>query len=577
MQILTNQMGYVSGDYKKAVFQGTDAVQAGDFQVFDKQKHVVYEGESKFVGAVAHWNTGTYWTMDFTALKTPGMYTIGLNTSEGMQYSFPFEITEYFQDMRMLNAVSYYFKAQRDTGEWKEADSHLKFEGSREGEVCVPGGWMDATGDYGIHMSHLSYSQVCNPQQAGFSAYVFFKAVENLLQSQNREYSMLIRRMLDEGTYGADYIMRMRAPSGTFYRSKGRRNALAATSENRRLALEGPMSREKGPVEDKYYEIGMRAGGGTCFAALAAAARHPYPGTEFYPQDYLMAAKEAFAYLWDNNEMYCGDGAWNLVDEYCALLAASELYASSHEYDYLDKAEILAKRMLGRMVPTGGACAWFTSRPGEMFCHAADEGLPVVALLTFAKLEPSPSIRKEVLTAVEKAFNHVLAVTDKVNNPFGYARYYHSLPDGGQTDKFFFYHTSPAAPWWQGDNARISSLAAAAWMAAPYVSTEMAERLGRFATDQLNWIMGLNPFDACMIEGYGRNNIQYFFQNRYDFMNCPGGICNGITSRMDDEDGILFVTEPTAEVNDNWRWAEQWLPHGTWYIYALSQKQVRSR
>ena len=44
------------------------------------------------------------------------------------------------------------------------------------------------------------------------------------------------------------------------------------------------------------------------------------------------------------------------------------------------------------------------------------------------------------------------------------------------------------------------------------------------AQDPLDWIMGLNPFDACMIEGYGKNNIQYFFKKRYDFLNCPGGI-----------------------------------------------------
>ena len=85
--------------------------------------------------------------------------------------------------------------------------------------------------------------------------------------------------------------------------------------------------------------------------------------------------------------------------------------------------------------------------------------------------------------------------------------------------------------------------------------------------------MGLNPFDSCMIEGYGKNNIEYFFQNRYDFLNCPGGIVNGITSNTHDESGIEFVAEPTEEVNDNWRWAEQWIPHASWYLYAMALKK----
>ena len=45
-----------------------------------------------------------------------------------------------------------------------------------------------------------------------------------------------------------------------------------------------------------------------------------------------------------------------------------------------------------------------------------------------------------------------------------------------------------------------------------------------FGQRQLNWIMGCNPFDSCMIEGYGKNNIRYFFNDQYDFMY---GVCNG--------------------------------------------------
>ena len=102
----------------------------------------------------------------------------------------------------------------------------------------------------------------------------------------------------------------------------------------------------------------------------------------------------------------------------------------------------------------------------------------------------------------------------------------------------------------------------------------MKSKLQKFADDQINWILGLNPYDSCMMQGRGRNNITYFYiGRRYDFFQVPGGIVNGITGGIDDEHGIDFIFEPTEEIHDNWRWAEQWLPHNTWYMYALCYKK----
>lgn len=587
MHVYTNHMGYNARGSKKAVFQGEEGVAASAFRVLDQAGKTVYEGVPAKVGTVANWRTGYYWTLDFTPVEALGAYTIEVDTALGAQRSLPFEIAGCIRDMRLLNAVSYYFKAQRNTGEWEEADKHLAFQGDREGVLDVHGGWCDASGDYGIHMTHLSHTTVGNPQQASFSAYVFFKLDE--LLSHDRKYSMLRRRVLDEGTYGADFIMRMRAPSGSFLRSVQRQNSYEPSSDNRMIGLEytrssGQFTKDHSAptadtevITDANYETSMRAGGGTCIAALAAAARHPYPGSDFHTDEYLAAAKKAFAYLMKHNEMYLNDGEWNLIDEFCALLAAAELYKTSGEIPYLLKANAMAERMFARIEDTGDGGLWFTSRPGEPFYHAADEGLPVVALLTLAQVDKENGGR--YVEVAEKAMRHVLRITQKVNNPFGYARYYHKTVEGERAEKFFFYHESPAAPWWQGDNARIASLAAAAWMLALHTEDgAFAEELNAFAQDQINWILGLNPFDACMIEGYGHNNIQYSFRGHYEFISCPGGICNGITSRPDDEEGIFFLTEPTEEINDNWRWAEQWIPHGTWFLYAMAlSQQVKAR
>ncbi len=584
MILLTNHLGYDSKGTKRAVYQGSEEDNAGLFEVVDCSKKIVFSGKANFCGEVAGWKTGCYWTLDFEGLEEPGSYYIRLNTATGTVESAVFEIQDNLITMRMINAAGYYFKAQRSSGEWLAADRKLHFLGEKEGSVDAHGGWYDATGDYGIHISHLSHGSIHNPQQAAFSAYAFFKSVEWLEESDNTQYSMIKRRMLDEGSFGADFIMRMRAPSGSFYRSINRANALQHVRGTRGIGFEyrgsSAQFSEKAAtadeeiIRDENYEVSLRSGGGLCIAALAAASRHYYPGRDYTSEEYLLAAKDAWHYLSAENSRYTNDGNWNLLDEYCALLALTELYRASGEYEYLEHAGEMAIKIQNRMESLGTEMAWFTAKEEEPFYHASDEGMPIIALLEYAKIEPDQKAGEAAIKAAEECMRYKLTLTNGVNNPFGYARFVHRAQDGSRKEKFFFPHDTAVAPWWQGDNARIASLSSAARQMS-YVTkdTELAAELTEFADNQLNWIMGMNPFDSCMIEGYGRNNIQYFFNKRYDFMNCPGGICNGITGGLHDEDGIAFIMEPNEEIQDNWRWAEQWLPHISWFICAQALKR----
>jgi hypothetical protein len=174
---------------------------------------------------------------------------------------------------------------------------------------------------------------------------------------------------------------------------------------------------------------------------------------------------------------------------------------------------------------------------------------------------------------VKKSLQHELAVTAEVNNPFGYGRQLVQDQTGNQHTAFFFPHNSDAAPWWQGENARLASLAAAARLAKPHFKeeAEFSRQLDTFGADQLNWILGLNPYDSCMLYGVGHNNVDYLFFDSWEFTNAPGGISNGITSGFRDEDDIDFnLTYKQTGADNDWRWQEQWLPHDSWYLLAVS-------
>ncbi|HEX8957216.1 MAG TPA: hypothetical protein VF798_13110, partial [Burkholderiaceae bacterium] len=91
--------------------------------------------------------------------------------------------------------------------------------------------------------------------------------------------------------------------------------------------------------------------------------------------------------------------------------------------------------------------------------------------------------------------------------------------------------------------------------------------LRHYAQGALDWIFGLNPFDACMMQGHGHNNPRY----EKGFWNAPGGVCNGITSGLENEEDIDFRMPHESVPIHSWRWSEQWLPHGAWLFHALAQ------
>jgi hypothetical protein len=166
-----------------------------------------------------------------------------------------------------------------------------------------------------------------------------------------------------------------------------------------------------------------------------------------------------------------------------------------------------------------------------------------------------------------------MRLTGEVANPFGYARQLVQSKDGARRTAFFFPHDTETAPWWQGENARLASLAAAARLTALHFPSDNAfgDQLRSYAWNQLNWILGLNPYDCCMLHGSGRNNIFYMFFKSYEYTNAPGGICNGITGGLNDPEDIDFdLGFAVTGKDEDWRWGEQWLPHASWYLYAVA-------
>jgi Glycosyl hydrolase family 9/Cellulase N-terminal ig-like domain len=584
LKVLTNHLGYDPDAPKHAVIFGTagETVSSCALKNYSGDQTVA-EVPAHAAGPVKEWRDWYFWTANFDSFRSEGEYYLDCSSSSGPLRSFPFHIQHSILERNTLSDVIYYFKEERSSGRLDEADRHLPFDGRKQGTLDAHGGWWDATGDYGKHLSHLSFSTYFNPQQIPLAVYSLFKSHEQLKLRNNPDFARYEDRLLDEASFGADYLVRVKVPSGSFYRSIST-GGVKQVPEERKVAGEmkrfgiyqsstqEPRDMVEQANNDLEYEVSYRSGGGVAIAALAMASTYPEYGT-FHKSDYLKAAEEAFDFLENNNPKLLNDGKENIVDDYCALTAATELYRATRKDVYKTAADRYAKSLMARLISSGHYHDyWRADDHDRPFFHASDAGFPVVSLLYYSEIADA-NTQRGVLETVKKSLRAEMRVTGEVTNPFGYARQLVQDKTGNRHTSFFFPHNSDAAPWWQGENARLASLATAARLAAVHFKDDpqLYQELQSYTLNQLNWILGLNPFDTSMLYGVGRNNPQYMFFDSWEFTNAPGGISNGITSGFHDEDDIDFnLTYKQTRADNDWRWQEQWLPHAAWYLLAVS-------
>ena len=597
VRVLTNQVGYEESKAKRAVILGTSTLTIVTFDLIEEATNrKVYQGKPVFSGPVDKWRHWLFWTMDFSAYTTPGTYRLRVSLPGDTVSSHPFVIGKNVLEKTTLSDVIYYFKGQRSAGLLDKADHHLPLAAALQGPdggltdtLDLHGGWYDATGDYGKHLSHLSFSSFFNPQQISGTVWSLLKTEELLATRTGTDYRQFLRRLQDEATYGADYLVRVKARHGSFYRSVGAPGA-GKLAQDRGVSPEQQSYRIKENKDQSFggialpkdwhsYQSSYRSGAGMAIASLAMASMTGVAG-DFSPADYLRTAEDAFAFLEKENVSLTNDGKENIVDDYCALSAATELYKATRNDKYRAAAEKRADRLLNRLVSWKKYTDyWGADKDGRPFFHPADAGLPVVSLLYYYPYASSGT-QARIKAIVRRSLEHELAITHEVANPFGYSRQLVQDTLDHRRSSFFFPHGSEASPWWQGENARLSSMAAAARLAIPLFADNrpFSDSLETFALDQLNWILGLNPFDACMLQGTGHNNPAYAFFGTFEYTNAPGGIVNGITSGLEDENDIDFnLSYATTGKDYDWRWAEQWLPHASWYLLAIAAGQPLSK
>ncbi|ANQ55222.1 glycoside hydrolase family 9 protein [Vibrio parahaemolyticus] len=565
MLLLTNHIGYERQGPKKAIIQ-TEQPHLSSYTAqlicaTSEQTVATFAVEEQ--GKVANWHQGYFYLIDFSSFTDSGDYFLQVEDSR----SSYFTVGEHILLNQTLSDVIHYFKSQRCGGVFDQQDRQVPVLNANQ-TVDVHGGWYDASGDVSKYLSHLSYANYLNPQQTPMVIWNILKGL-SLLEGSEDIAAFTRTRLIEEALFGADFLVRMQNEKGFFYMTVFDKWS-KDTAQREICAYETQLGHK---FDD--YQAGFRQGGGVAIAALAAASRLGVHG-EYDQQKYRNAAENGYWHLKEHNTQYLNDGEENIIDEYCALLASVELFKATKETRYLEESRLWAQRLVARQMSDEQIQHfWSANQDGSRpYFHAAEAGLPVIALCEYLAIEDDSVPTESVKRIVNRACEFEIKISNKVTNPFGYPRQYVKGVNESKRDAFFVAHNNESGYWWQGENARLGSLATMAYLAQPHIaSQEIQQQLSVFAQDALNWIVGLNPYDMCMLDGHGRNNPDYLPQ--YGFFNAKGGVCNGITGGFEDEEDIAF--NPPAQKDDmlqNWRWGEQWIPHGAWYLLAImSQAQ----
>ncbi|MFI0486680.1 glycoside hydrolase family 9 protein [Actinomadura sp. 9N215] len=553
-RILLNNVGFDPAGPKRAVVTSRRA--PGRYRIVDADTgQTVHSGRLDHAGTVDDWDDGRrYWTADFSQVKRAGDYYLAVGSAQSAQFKIEATVLERYT----LSHVVHHFKGWRCSGQYDKFDRRLPL-GNTGKTFDAHGGWYDATGDFGKHFTQLSALSYFNTLQLPLTAWSLLISHRELTARNDENFTQLRTWLQDEGLFGVDYLRRVYVPGQSFY-----------STVNQPGPPKDPVKRMLGTAQ-----VNFREGGGVAIAALAIASTHDVSG-DYESAEYLSAAKQAFAYLEANNVRLTNDGKENIQDDYNALLAAVELYRATKDDAYRKSADKRAANLASRLVSwQGHRDYWRADDKDRPYFHPSDAGLPVVALLTYAGVADGRD-REQAVEAVRRSMRWELAVTAEVRNPFGYARQLVQDKDGNRAAQFFFPHNvTPRTrdQWWQGENARIASLATAARLAARQFADDrpFAAKLRAYAADQLNWILGANPYDVCMLDGSGRNNPQYLWLGSWQFLQTPGGIVNGITGKNENGSGILWDNGfAQTGKDDDWRWGEQWLPHTSWYLNAVA-------
>jgi hypothetical protein len=557
VDLLINQVGYVPKAGKNVVTKG---IKAGKFEIIDLEtRAVVFTGFFRPDSG----DFGNYSAGDFTELKRAGNYYIRYDTLR----SWPFIISKPVYQPAMDMIVSY-FSLQRcgssTTGYLSPChlDDGVRMDNGKHQDVS--GGWHDAS-DLRKWVDATIYAMV------GLA-----KTYE--LQDgpvNNRE------KILDELMWGNQYFLKMQEPQGFVMNYVGgdvKKHSDSNRWTNNEIEKEGGELRFVKPDAGKSTNdmllfgtkddrvirtdpVGMM-GQYNFITAEAIVARITRTVRPEYSLQCLQAAKKCFDWCTPKSD-----------EENTGIIGASiqaslEMYKTTRLDIYKNFAISQASRLVNLQADKEAVISGFfynSMTDKEPYKNIWQGCLEFISLCDLTAAFPDykdATVWKGMIAGY--ANNYLGYISGK--NSFGIVPFgLFSGKDPGGNRKagnyWYRYFMQPDPEWWVGINSNLASAGVGLIKAANILKDEKLKAIGQ---RQLDWIIGVNPFNSSTIEMVGHNQPGHFPGSSFlpDVPVLPGAVLNGLGGDISDTPDIG---------NGDWQISEYWTPMAAYTLWLMAE------
>ena len=498
-RIAFSHIGYLVGLPKTAF---ASALEASRFRVVSERT-----GQAVFEGPVRQEETinGTFAVMDFTALETPGRYSIRAGDLRTEAFSIGKAVWD-----ETIRALLNFFYAERCGTEIPGIHDvcHRDWVGRRDGQsIIINGGWHDA-GDLSQGLKNTSQA-----------TYAMFALAEHLGKQDGQ--AELQKRLIDEAHWGLDWVIKTRFPDGS---------RISWATHDR--WTDGII----GNADDMVAEAYPSASSSFMAAAAEAVAARVLAGAD---DDLAELSSNSAQQDWkDALEFSKTDRKWLERDVELASLgavAALELFKTLGAREYADKAIELADLILScqqREVAAGldfPITGFFYSSPARegilRYEHSSEQEAPVMVLSELCLLFPGhrdwmrwysavalysryyvqemsrfSAPYHMLASALHRDDDHTRIPKDRIFPGANPEEYLQQVLHGVRVGPHHFVRRFPVWFVFRGNNGTLLSEALGLARAAQLRGSLDALSL---AQEQLMWVIGRNPFGESTVFGVG--------------------------------------------------------------------------
>lgn len=537
IRVLVNQIGYETLGPKTAVvltnFFPKSAV-VGRFELVSQDGSKAHKSPLVCLGRMygqgaADWGW-YFWRADFSQVCREGKYTLRAIFGKEAASSCPFSVGHDLLFRETANVNVNFFFVQRcgiEVPGWHAA-CHLDDAKLPDGtHRDLTGGWHSA-GDYNKIIWEYGDGGVM------YALVNAFEAAPEVFAGCDRDRDGL-PDVIDEVWWGAKFLAKVQISE-----TGGLLNHIEQGPDRKTWMNWCPPEKTTDNVVGTPDDPIVQPGEGHSPLGIAAWARlAKLLDARGIPNDYLVRAIR----LWE----HATAGAASAGDP-LLLISSVELYLITKDARFLEFSRRNAEGLLSSETPDGRLRGGY-----------GDSGdIPAAALAHFALKLPDDPLSPRIKERLQK---HLPGFVAEADNPMGLMR------QKLGADGHYFDPTSTL-----GCNYQILCRA---WSALMVYRVTSDRRAWDYAASQLDFILGKNPYNLCMLEGKGslnppRYHHRYITIPGHERGAVPGAIPNGFVRDVGgfDRPGMDMSTE--GRLYPSYRTSEPWLVHNVFYMLAIT-------